>query len=146
LEFHLPYFVLREHASPIKDDRKLRRCGPFLADRQAPSPREYLYEAKTSCLITGIDEWVWTTYFCTEKYFEGKNDIEIHHNGKMDAPTGGDKLKQFPFWNPRGYFLFIFRRRFREAVTEWSIIVHALDERLQIHVLFSRLPESTLGL
>ena len=134
MEFHFPYYTLREHIIPINDPRKLRRCGIFIRHPLAPHRTNYLYEAQISVLITGIDEWFWTAYCCTDTYYGSQKSIQGYHAESLDPLTGGERPTYFPVWNPREYFLYILARRFRQATKEWSVVIRALEDRLQSHV------------
>ena len=134
LEFHLPYYVLRQHDGAKDDPRRLRRCGTFISDQITLSTCEFLYEAQISFVIVGIDEWVWTAYCCTERYFGSEESIDFYYERSLDAPTGGTKPRHFPLWNPREYYLFILSLRIQQVTKEWSNLVQALEERLRFHV------------
>ena len=134
MEFHLPYYTLREHAVPQRDARQLRRCGEFVRNPLTPHLIEHLYEAQISVLITGIDEWFWTTYCSVDTFFGSEKSLKHYHVECLDAPTGGERPIHFPVWNPREYFLYVLSRRFKQATQEWSVVVRALEERLQSHV------------
>ena len=95
---------------------------------------EYLYEAQISLLITGVDEWFWTTYFCAETHFGSEESIQYYHENKLDALTGGEKSLLYPVWNPREYYLSILSRRLKQVTKEWSTVVESLEDRLRIHV------------
>lgn len=134
LEFHLPYYALRQHDSKLQDPRGLRRCGKFIPGRSASSLPECLYEAQISVVIVGVDEWVWTAYCCTENYFGSEETVQFYHERGLDAPSGGARPTHYPVWNPREYFLFILALRVNQITKEWSNTVIALEERLQYHV------------
>ncbi|MCJ1483151.1 hypothetical protein MMC06_003317 [Schaereria dolodes] len=135
MEFHLPYYALRQSAIPYRDSRPLRRCGRFITTRNTGLP-EYLYEAQISVIVTGFDEWFWTAYCCTDTYFGSEKNIHFYHDGGpsgYDAPGGGDRPNHDPIWNPREYFLNVLSRRFRQITKEWSIVVYTIEDRLQFH-------------
>jgi hypothetical protein len=135
MEFHFPYYALRESATCITDPRNVRRCTVFPGkySRRTQS-KEYLCEAQVSVLVTGIDEWFWTAYCCVDKYFGSEETLQHYYDGNLDAPSGGERWLDFPIWNPREYFLFILSRRFRQATKEWAIVVRALEESLRSQV------------
>ena len=138
MEFHLPYYALRQSAIPYRDSRPLRRCGRFITTRNTGLP-EYLYEAQISVIVTGFDEWFWTAYCCTDTYFGSEKNIHFYHDGGpsgYDAPGGGDRPNHDPIWNPREYFLNVLSRRFRQITKEWSIVVYTIEDRLQFHVSY----------
>lgn len=85
-------------------------------------------------LVTGVDEWFWTAYFCAETHFGSEESIQYYHENQLDALTGGEKSMLFPVWNPREYFLSILSRRLKQATKEWSNVVETLQDRLRLHV------------
>ncbi|MCJ1283202.1 hypothetical protein MMC26_002530 [Xylographa opegraphella] len=133
LEFHMPYYALRESIEPSRDTRGLRNCGKLPANLSNPLRPEYIYEAQISVMVTGIDEWFWTAYCCVDTYFGSEQGVEAYHDSTLDATTGGERLISQPTWNPREYFLYMLSRRFRQATKEWRIIVGVVENRLQTH-------------
>ena len=136
MEFHLPYYALREAHPPSFDPRRLRRSAKFVSPRSTTGRSEYLHEAQISVLVSGVDEWFWTAYCCVDTYFGSEESIEYYHVRDLDAPTGGLKPNHYPVWNPREYFLLILSRRVRQITREWGNIVDTLDHRLQYLVYF----------
>lgn len=134
MEFHFPYYALREGTSPLKDSRAIRRSNEFSVKALSPRGKEYLCEAQISVLVTGIDEWFWTAYCCVDTYFGSEGKVQYYHDEHLDAPSGGERFARYPIWNPRGYFLDILSRRFRQATKEWTIVVRALEDRLKFQV------------
>ncbi|MCJ1247183.1 hypothetical protein MMC30_004397 [Trapelia coarctata] len=130
MEFHLPYYALRRSTVPRSDTRGLRRCVQFNPPRPLGQSPEYLYEAQISVIVTGVDEWFWTTYCRVDKFFGSEEDIKFYYERGLDAPTGGLKPAHYPEWNPRQYFLLILYRRFRQITKEWGNVVHTLEGRL----------------
>lgn len=138
MEFHLPYYALRQYNIPRKDPRGLRHCGRFVTGQSRSSVNEYLYEAQISMLVSGIDEWFWTAYCCTDTYFGSEETLQSYHESGNDAAVGGaERPGWFPVWNPRGYFLLVLSRRFRQITKEWSVVIRTLEDRLQVHVCTS---------
>ncbi|MCJ1436709.1 hypothetical protein MMC27_006091 [Xylographa pallens] len=133
LEFHIPYYALRESIEPSRDTRGLRNCGKLPANLSNPLRPEYIYEAQISVMVTGIDEWFWTAYCCVDTYFGSEQGVEVYHDSTLDAATGGERLISQPAWNPREYFLYMLSRRFRQATKEWRVIVGVVENRLQTH-------------
>jgi len=135
LEFHIPYYALRR--GPRTDDKRqihgkpLRSCTLLpLGDQQ--QRQDFYYEATNSLLIFGIDEWVWTAYCFVDSYFisniNHREYFEVAH--PTDPCLGGSKLMEFPFWNPREYFIAILSRRLRQAAREWVALVNAFEVRM----------------
>ncbi len=136
LEFHLPYYALRKHASIAADSRKLRRSGRFICDWQRTREPENFHEAQVSLLVIGIDEWYWTAYCCADVYFGSEESPDFYLREQLDAPTGAGKPTSLPVWNPREYFLTVLSRRMKQATKEWSNIVTTLEDRLGSHVSY----------
>lgn len=134
MEFHFPYYALRESTSLLGDSRGLRRSNEFPGKGMSSRGKEYLCEAQISVLVTGLDEWFWTVYCCVDTYFGSEETIQYYHDEHLDAPSGGERFARYPVWNPRGYFLHILSRRFRQATKEWAIVVRALEDRLKFQV------------
>ena len=118
----------------MNDPRGMRCCGTFIPRRSGAQTPEFFYEAQISFVVVGIDEWVWTGYFCADTYFGSEETLQYYHERGLDAPSGGAKSTYYPIWNPREYFLFILSVRVNQVTKEWSNIVEALEERLQYHV------------
>ncbi|MCJ1383972.1 hypothetical protein MMC17_007086 [Xylographa soralifera] len=133
LEFHMPYYALRQSTDPSRDTRGLRNCGKLPANMSNPLRPEYLYEAQISVMVTGVDEWLWTAYCCVDTFFGSEEGIEFYHDSTLDAATGGERLISQPVWNPREYFLYMLSCRFRQATKEWSIVVGTVESRLQAY-------------
>ena len=134
LEFHLPYYALRQDRALQADSRGLRRSGYFIPNLDGPQNHEYLYEAQLSLLVTGVDEWFWTAYCCAETYFGSEESIQYYSDNELDALTGGEKSMLYPVWNPREYFLSVLSRRLKQVTKEWIIVVDTLQDRLRLHV------------
>ena len=134
MEFHLPYYALRQSSLPRNDSRGLRRCGRFMITRANSETPEYLYEAQISLLVSGVDEWFWTSYCCADTYFGSEKTIQYYHDRDLDASSGGERPTHYPVWNPREYFLYVLSRRFRQVTQEWRVVVTAVEDRLQNNV------------
>ncbi|KAI9763551.1 MAG: hypothetical protein M1839_006377 [Geoglossum umbratile] len=138
MEFHLSYFALRKGNPRACDPRGMRRriCRSLLFAPKYPllSDDECIHEVQTSFLVTGVDEWFWTAYCCTETYFgETKDTAQGYFTAGLDPSSGGASLLKYPVWNPREYFLGVLRRRIKQAMKEWSSVVFTVEKRLAIH-------------
>ena len=71
MEFHLPYLALRNGTREL-DGRGKRKCLPMLRGVEGIGDDVFYYEAETSFLITGVDEWHWTAYCCVDTFFDGE--------------------------------------------------------------------------
>ena len=134
MEFHLPYYALRQSQHQQVDPWGIRRGGKFIPERSVHGVQDWFYEAQISVLVTGIDEWFWTVYCFVDTYFGSEETVDYYHERGLDALTGGEKASHYPAWNPRGYFLQLLSLRLKQATQEWSNVVDALDDRLHHHV------------
>ena len=114
--------------------RLLRRFGQLPTNLSDPQTLESIYEAQISFLVSGFDEWYWTAYCFIDTFFNNDDVTQFYYDQKVDAAIGGERDIKFPVWNPRQCFLFTLSRRFRQVRKEWSILVDALDSRLNIYV------------
>ena len=146
MEFHLPYFILQHGTSSLRDDRAyqirgknrdLRRCRRIPTSLSSPDTPEFLYEAQISLLISGLDEWFWTAFFFVDTYFSSRQSLRSYHERGIDALRGEEGYVRIPVWNPRGYFLLVFSRRFRQVTKEWCNLVNTIDARLDFYVRLS---------
>lgn len=146
LAFHLPYYVWRKSPKAHEDHRlhangrPLRQCRDisFLDWTSSGSP-SFLYEAQVSCLVSGIDESRWVAYAFVDNYFEdegeGKETVSAYHEDSLDE--GGNRMDPLtygtcevdkPDWNPRKYFLVVFRVRLNQVNREWQQLVAKIKE------------------
>jgi hypothetical protein len=134
-EFHVPYCALRR--GPLMEDQRKINGKPLRSSTLLPlgneqSREDFYYEAANSLLIFGLDEWLWTAYCFVDSYFMA----EFNHREYFETlhPTdpclGGSKLMEYPFWNPREYFLSILARRLRQAAREWSTLINVFESRM----------------
>ncbi|OCK86435.1 hypothetical protein K432DRAFT_284700 [Lepidopterella palustris CBS 459.81] len=136
----MPFLSLRRRSSqnPQDDKRKLGRRS-LRAFRKLPLARDkaeeeyYYYEAHTSFLVTGVDEWFWTLYCCVDTYFGSEPEYRTYLDGQYgsDPATGGFLWLKFPRWNPREYFLVVLSRRMMQATREWRALIDAFEERME---------------
>lgn len=85
-------------------------------------------------MVTGIDEWVWTAYCCTDTHFGSEETVQYYHENGLNAPTGGETSTVYPIWNPREYFLLVPSCRMKQTIKEWSSVVIALESGLKYYV------------
>jgi hypothetical protein len=56
-------------------------------------------------------------------------------NGEgLDPASGGAKTLEFPFWNPRDYWLIILAQRIDQVTMEWRDLMRRFDQRLEHYV------------
>lgn len=145
MEFHLPYFALRN--GPLKTDMRtlrrssLRRAKAMFSLLDDPPINAFFYEAQTSFLLVGVDEWFWTAYCCTETFFKSERSTNWYEENTCDGPTARN-FPDLPIWNPRLYFLHVLSRRLTQVTREWRNLLRALIYCLEEEVCRSRDPNS----
>lgn len=112
-------------------------AGPL----RAGGVKDYIYEARTSLMITGLDDWFWTAYCFADIKFKGsehRESIENYANpaGPLKPPNSriptrdpiscGKMEADRPIWNPRQYFLHILSIRMEQVKQEWDNSVFLL--------------------
>jgi hypothetical protein len=141
MEFHIPYLALRTGRK--HEDKRFLPQDPMTELRawtEMPEPIEghseplFYYEAQTSCLLIGVDEWYWTAYCCTDTFFGSERTPISYADLGLDGPTGGSLLSSQPAWNPRDYFLRVLSARMSQATKEWVVVVAILQSRLESYV------------
>lgn len=97
---------------------------------------EYCYEVQISVLITGIDDWVWTSYCLVETYHGGEPSNKEYLNSAYptEPATAGSKHLEYPIWNPREFFLCVLKRRIAQAVGEYRVLNDELIDRMNDYV------------
>jgi hypothetical protein len=137
MEFHLPFCALRKNNNS-KDTRNLRHGRPMLARYGAPADslngQPYYYDGQISFLITGVDEWYWTAYFCVDTFSDDPETAEMYKDWKMDGPSAGTSEENWPKWNPREYYLMVLSQRCKQITREWEIVVYELNVVLDEYV------------
>lgn len=157
LAFHLPFFAWRRSEEPQIDERRcggkpLRKCidVSFLIGSKhgadGSNKKAYIYEAQSSCLVAGIDHWVWDAYGMIDTYFEveeNRKDFKYYEDACKDLPDGtqpdlipaGEHFTDHPIWTPREYFLMVFESRVTlQLVPEWSELVDQLTEVISNYI------------
>jgi hypothetical protein len=87
---------------------------------------DYIFEARISVLVTGIDNRVWTAYCFVDTYFKEKphnESVEFFHSQKKDPHSGGKANLEKPVWFPRLYFLRTLAFRLEQVKEEWNNVV-----------------------
>ncbi|KAH6720868.1 hypothetical protein BKA61DRAFT_668764 [Leptodontidium sp. MPI-SDFR-AT-0119] len=150
LDFHLPYYVLRESKKSWRDTREksngepLRQFWelPFLSMPTNNKPtstdeRYCLYEAMTSVGVTGNDHWTWAAYGFVDTYFDSRESVDGYHEmigrrwGRADPLADGQINADEPLWDPREYFLKVVEIRTGLALMEWSQIINRMEREVQ---------------
>lgn len=111
--------------------------------RPLPLPRpnsnedkDFYYEAQISVLVTGVDEFLWTSICCVDTFFgceTGRKDY-LEDDAPVEPATGGSSPLRYPMWNPREFFLVVLSRRIARATREWSTLIEAFEERMNAYV------------
>lgn len=152
LAFHLPYYVWRESPKAHEDHRLHANRRPLrqsqnvsFLDRTSSETPSFLYEAQVSCLVSGTDESRWVAYVFVDNYFEvdgeGKETVSSYHEDslgedgeRMDPLTYGTCPVDRPDWNPRKYFLVVFRVRLNQINCEWQQLVAKIKGSVRAYV------------
>jgi hypothetical protein len=113
--------------------------------------RPYLYEAQATCLVSGLDHYVWDAVGFVDTYFEeaqeSKRDLkyfefvcENHQDNahvRPDLIPAGDSFADHPIWTPREYFLHVLESRLAQVVKEWDNLIgwtaYDIDDYVSIH-------------
>ena len=98
------------------------------------------HDAQISVLLTGVDEWYWTTYCIVDTFSNESENADTYFNMNCDGPSGGGRDEHFPEWNPREYFLLVLSRRFNQVAHEWDSTIQELINRLDTYVILSSRP------
>src|SRR5579871_4683762 len=121
----MPYFALRQGKKivDIREGKELRKGRPLPLHREnnCIQKLDFYYEAQISVLVTGVDEWLWTTYCCVDAYFGCETGRkEYLDDPPMEPATLGSSTLFFPKWNPREFFLLVLSQRITHATKEWT--------------------------
>ncbi|KAH8702860.1 hypothetical protein GQ44DRAFT_631161, partial [Phaeosphaeriaceae sp. PMI808] len=95
----------------------------------------YYYQAQISFLITGVDEWHYTSYCCVDTYFgsEPEHRAYLEPPAPIEPASGGLQELEHPLWNPREFFLCILAIRIEQAVTESQALIDSFEERMNAY-------------
>ena len=161
MEFHLTFPVLRSSESPQQDRRRKPDGTPLraytdisflsecLGESQAKNhEREYIYEAGITCVISGLDHWVWTGYMFLDTYYDKPEAQESVHyyedlwreeQGRLcqaDPLTAGATPLDHAIQQPREYWLRVLKARVHQALQESEIVVSRAKQAIENHVRF----------
>jgi hypothetical protein len=121
---------------------------PFLKNARSQDSSCCLYEAQMSVTVTGIDDYVWTTYGIFDSYFESKDTAVSYHKMRSSRTLWIDPLAagQLPFRNlvctPREYYFKVFEIRMRRVLREWQVILDKIEEDTTRYVFYLDLSSS----
>jgi hypothetical protein len=107
-----------------------------------------LYEAQTSVVVTGTDNWVWTAYGIVDTYFGSKESVQRYHkqNGPSAQvdPLAAGQIPAIPsislIWTPREYFSKIVAIRMNEARRAWREIIYEVESSVKQYVYCEGFP------
>jgi hypothetical protein len=68
----------------------LKRKNPMVSD--SPEMSDYIYEAQSSVMVTGLDDWVWTAYCFVDVYFKGVRHSEDVNSLSRPSPRGAVRM------------------------------------------------------
>jgi hypothetical protein len=134
--------VWRRSELPLEDPRSIRKYDDLsFFDYEGRKPSGFLYEAKTSCVITGTDERTWCGYCFIEAYFDSAKDaketaVEYWEDSQLsegmyaDPFTYGTTDTDVQIQDPRVYFLAVLASRIKRVEREWSNLVEMLEESI----------------
>jgi hypothetical protein len=118
------------------DDKELRSSRTLPLPRNKDEGQDFYYEFQLSVLVTGVDEWLWTSYCCVDTYYGSEPDrrayLEDVH--PVEPASGGGASLDFPLWNPREYYLVVLSRRVSQATREWGALIETFEERMITYV------------
>ncbi|KAK7990650.1 hypothetical protein PG990_014930 [Apiospora arundinis] len=149
MKFVLPFYAVRDYLNggPYHDLDRLRNMEriDFLQytswSDTRPLLSEYIYQAGTSCLVTGQDHHIWTAHAIFDgchEYEDGGvlEDYEDHKNqhglecDMVDPITG--KIIAWPSITPREFFLGVLELRSEQAKREWQRTIKRILTRCDI--------------
>ncbi|KAF2869771.1 hypothetical protein BDV95DRAFT_497619 [Massariosphaeria phaeospora] len=127
---------------PIRDHRNIRqkplRTTEPLPLREWSTDEEELhfYEAQTSSLSLGPDEWFWTEYFLVDTYFGSEQKLHEYianypSGDGFDPPLGGRGTMNPPCFDPREYWLFKVDRRVHQVTVEYTSLIETFNKRME---------------
>jgi hypothetical protein len=145
LDFHIPYYVLRESKELFKDTRRKFDGKPLRQSWDLPllptstDRRHSLYEAKISVAVAGIDCSAWIAYGLVDTYFESDESVDRYHQwkgrqGRADPLADGQIDANNPIWTPREYFLKVFEIRINQVRKEWRRIIDKVEDEVKQYV------------
>ncbi|KAK7418158.1 hypothetical protein QQX98_004133 [Neonectria punicea] len=161
LAFDLPYYALRTapRYRPPRDTRTIADNGPlrkvkdlsFLRRRSRDDAPildvDYLCEAQTTVLVTGLGPWRWVAYCFTDTYFEhedNREDVNFYHTAREvedghvlfqpDPFTAASTEASRPRLDAREYFVTVFKTRLDQKKDEWDGVVSNMRSRIHSYI------------
>lgn len=139
LSFHLPYYALRSGSKQLDRrrcrERSLRESYDLpLMKGSKDGPFAY-YEAKTSFLVYGADDHLWTSICLADTYHGAEEDRATYFTFEDYGidPASGRRLL-FPYWNPRECHLDVLAKRLDQATKEMSGVINNFESFMRSYV------------
>ncbi|KAH7156631.1 hypothetical protein EDB81DRAFT_880940 [Dactylonectria macrodidyma] len=160
LEFHLPFFVWKNHTnaktvlrdqrvrsdnSPLRKSRALAFLKKCKADLEEDDGLDYLHESQWSCVVTGFNNSVWSAYGFTDTYFYEADDqfdrSSTNHYARCmkeeevvywDPIIGADA--NLPVMDPREYFVATLRNCTKGIIEEWTNTITRLERKMGYYI------------
>ena len=143
---HLPFFALRHEKKLRSDHRATAKGTVFKRSRslqfsqgfqQTPNesyPLLNLYEGQISIVVTGIDDWRWSTWAFIDAFFDrsesARNFDDISQPYRVDPLLRG-QLRVSHEQDPRRYFLDVCRTQAERVEEEWNAIFQVVKEMVE---------------
>jgi hypothetical protein len=139
--FHFPFLALRE--GPRKKDERvlfgsdLRQSKPLPLTLPNGIEIFHYYEAKVSYMVTGIDDFFFTTYLLADTY-QGGSEVQRNNYAKAYKGLGIDPASmrtfEFPYWNPREHMFASLAVRLAQATEEVTQMMDTFDRNMRRYV------------
>lgn len=124
-----------KHDSRTIRDEQLRLSEPLPLRRESKDGEElYYYEAQTSSLSWGPDEWFWTEIFLVDTWYGSEESYKTYVRDELDPPLAGGRRLKYPCYDPREYFLLKLERRLEQAVNEYHALIGTFHKRMKEYV------------
>lgn len=114
----------------------MRESFPLPLDGNKLEATDRYYEAQVSLLVTGVDDWLWTSY-CTVDTYQGTEPAKLEYLNELpraEPASAGSKSLDHPMWCPRDYFLEALERRMMQAMREFRATIDTFNRRLNEYV------------
>ncbi|KAK2730778.1 hypothetical protein CKAH01_09401 [Colletotrichum kahawae] len=150
LDFHVPFRVWRatdqllwdprvkeSTGKPLRHSRNMNFLMASTEDESTQMKVHGIYSGHVGCLITGYDQWRWTTILSIDTWFNTgecvtdkveRYQFDLEDGMQVDPLSGGQDDATKPIWEPRAYFLRIMVPRLVQVADEWELIRNKLEE------------------
>ena len=144
LELHLPYFALRTGHPQRKLNRRQNNQWIDLSFLQTEAQKWQgqktygIHQAHISLVIHGLNNRRWVTYTFDNNSFDDKDleDQTDPYEGFQEDPiaSNGGVDANLPIWDPREYFLLMFKTRMSQVLMEWRNLVLWIERCIEGYV------------